>query len=224
MKNAKNNIGFFTKWDGFPTLGLGMAIVGFGLLWLSFSFVFYILGGALLAVGFFLFIFGNFGRSTESEILDEIHRKCEGISFGEVETDHHFHNRVPTKREEHEFSGFVFDGDVMLKRLKNGSYASSRYRYAKMLLLTDALYVKTRSFSLIADEIKEDTWEIPAAGISDISVRRDSVEKTVGKKTVTLKTCFIVVVYEGGELLLPRDDDVYADEFVVHLKKRYGIA
>ncbi len=228
MKNQnkyKANINYYTKWDGARNLGLGMLIVGFACVWLPMGFFAYLIGFVGLFVGLGLFFFGSAGSSTEEEIKAEIKRNCEGIEFGEIENDHHFYHRVPGNVEEFEFKGYDFNEQNLIKRMKNGSYGSSAYMYAKMILLTDALYIKTRSFSLIEDGGKNETLELFVADIQSVEVRREKLLRPLKNgKNAELKLCHIVITYgEGKQLLLPRNDDIYADEFVNKLKKQYGI-
>ena len=157
MKNYKANINYFKKWEGLKTLGLGMLIVGFIGIWMTYSYFVYIASIVLLAAGVVLFLVGNINRSTEAEIMAEIARCSEGIEFPEVETERHFYKRVPEKQEILDFAGFSFSDGLWLKKMKNGSVCSSEYLKAKVLLLTDAFYVKQRKFSLVSEQKEEET-------------------------------------------------------------------
>lgn len=220
MKSNKANINYFKKWEGLKTLGLGMLIAGFVGIWMTFSYFVYLASIALLAAGVILFLVGNIGRSTEAEITQEIKRRSDGIDFAEVETEHKFHKRVPDKQEILDFSGFSFAEDALLKKMKNGSICSSEYMAARMLLLTDAFYVKTRKFSLISDAQEEETFEIPFSAVEDVTVVRESKTAVCGGKSFAVKVCHLVIAYgEGQKLCLPTPDDVYADQLAERLKK-----
>jgi hypothetical protein len=220
MKNNKSNINYFKKWEGLKTLGLGMLIVGFVGVWMTFSYFVYLASIALLAAGVILFLVGNIGRSTEADIMQEIKRRSEGIDFSETETERSFHRRVPENQEILDFSGFSFSDGVLLKKRKNGSVCSSEYFVARMLLLTDAFYVKTRKFSLISDQKDEASVEIPFASVEDVTVVRESKDMTCDGKGYTVKLCHLVTVYDGGKkLCLPAPDDVYVDQLAERLKK-----
>jgi hypothetical protein len=220
MKNNKSNINYFKKWEGLKTLGLGMLIVGFVGVWMTFSYFVYLASIALLAAGVVLFLVGNIGRSTEADITQEIKRRSHGIEFPEVETEHRFHKRVPDKQEILDFSGFSFPEGALLKRMKNGSVCSSEYVAARMLLLTDAFYVKTREFSLISDAKEEKTEEILFADVKNVTVERESQTKVCGGKSFTVKLSRLVIEFgEGDKLCLPTADDVYVDQLAERLKK-----
>lgn len=222
MKNYKSNINYFMKWEGLKTLGFGLLIAGFGGLWLAPAlhlFLFYILGPIFLVAGGVLFLLGNIGRSSEEEIKTEIARRSEGIAFPEVEKERHFYKRVPAKPEILDFSGFSFSEGLLLKKMKNGSVCSSEYRLARVFLLTDAFYAKTRTFSLVSDACEEDTVEIPFASVEDVAVLRESKSLPCGKKLFAVKPCYLVIAFEGKKLYLPASDDVYVDELAARLKK-----
>ena len=220
MKNYKSNINYFKKWEGLKTLGLGMLIVGFASLWLARSYFMWIAGGAILTAGVVVFLLGNIGRSTEAEILEEVKRRSEGIEFPEVEKDRHFYKRIPARAEILDFSGFSLSDGLLLKRMKNGSICSSEYRVARMLLLSDAFYVKAKTFSLVSDVEEEETLEIPFASVEDVVVLRETKNLPCGKKVFSVKPCHLVVIFdEGKRLYLPAPDDVYVDELAARLKK-----
>ena len=220
MKNYKSNINYFKKWEGLKTLGLGMLIVGFASLWLARSYFMWIAGGAILTAGVVVFLLGNIGRSTEAEILEEVKRRSEGIEFPEVEKDRHFYKRIPARAEILDFSGFSISDGLLLKRMKNGSICSSEYRVARMLLLSDAFYVKAKTFSLVSDVEEEETLEIPFASVEDVAVLRETKNLPCGKKVFSVKPCHLVVIFdEGKRLYLPAPDDVYVDELAARLKK-----
>ena len=220
MKNYKSNINYFKKWEGLKTLGLGMLIVGFACLWLARTYFMWIAGGALLTAGVIVFLLGNIGRSTEAEITEEIKRRSEGIEFPEVEKERHFYKRVPAKAEILDFSGFTLSEGLLLKRMKNGSVCSSEYKIARVCLLTDAFYVKTRTFSLVSDSVEEETVEIFFPSVEDVTVLRESKTLPCGKKVFSVKSCHVVITFEEGKkLYLPTTDDVYVDEVAARLKK-----
>ncbi len=220
MKKQSANLNYFKKWEGLKTLGLGMLIVGFGSIWLASSFLMYFGGIALLATGAVLFLIGNINRSTEEEIRAEIVRRSEGIEFPEVETERHFYKRVPEKQEILDFSGFSFSEGLWLKKMKNGSVGSSTYRVARVLLLTDAFYAKTREFSLLEEGAKEEVQEILFSSVEDVTVLRESKTFSCGSKSFPVKLCRLVITFDGGKTLcLPMADDVYVDELAARLKK-----
>ena len=220
MKNYKANINYFTKWEGLRTLGLGMLIVGFGSLWLARSYLMYIGGAALIVAGFAIFMAGNIGRSSESDIMSEVARRKEGIEFPEVENERDYQKRVPQRQEILDFEGFSLRQGLYLKKMKNGSICSSEYSKTRMFLLTDAFYIKSKTFSLVSEEERSDTCEIPFTLVENIELEGDRQTLTFGKKSFSVMVSHMVITYDGGKKLrLPGKDDAYADELVKRLKK-----
>lgn len=222
MKHFKENIQYFKRWEGTRTLGLGMLIVGIGFLWLRpFSFFFsYIFGALLTLVGFVVFLTGNIGRSSEAEVLNDVNRHREGIEFPELESDRDYQKRIPARPEIYDFEGFVFREDLYFKKMKNGSICSSEYARARLYPLTDAFLIKTKTFSLVAEEETLETCEIPFAEVEDIESVSERKILHSGKKSFSAKVCHFVITYGGGKkLFLVSRDDAEVDELIVKLKK-----
>ncbi len=222
MNNYKANINYFTKWEGMKTCGMGMLIVGILFLWVAWMywFVLYIVGMGLVVLGTILFFLGNAGRADESEIMTEVNRRKEGIEFPEVENERDFQKRVPRRPEILEFEGFCYRDGLYLKKMKNGSICSSEYSKARVYLLTDAFYIKTRLFSLVADKEQNDTFEIPFSLVENIAMESERQTISSGKKAFSVMVSHMVITYDGGKKLrLPGKDDAYADELVVRLKR-----
>ena len=88
-----------------------------------------------------------------------------------------------------------------------------------MLILTDALYIRSAAFSFIADEKHESEIEIPFSTIEKVEIERQTETYQIGKKELVAKTCFLVITHEGVQTRLPRKDDIYADELIVTLNR-----
>ena len=222
MKNYKANINYFTKWEGMKTCGMGMLIVGILFLWVAWIFwtILYLVGMFLVVLGAILFFVGNAGRAGESEIMSEVARRKEGIEFPEVEKERDLQRRVPKRREILDFEGFSLRQGLYLKKMKNGSICSSEYSKVRMFLLTDAFYIKSKTFSLVSEEERSDTCELPFTLVENIELESDRQTLTSGKKSFSVTVSHMVITYDGGKKLrLPGKDDAYADELVKRLKK-----
>ena len=222
MKNYKANINYFTKWEGMKTCGMGMLIVGILFIWVAWLFwhVLYLVGMFLVVLGAILFFVGNAGRAGESEIMSEVARRKEGIEFPEVEKERDLQKRVPKRREILDFEGFSLRQGLYLKKMKNGSICSSEYSKTRMFLLTDAFYIKSKTFSLVSEEERSDVCEIPFALVENIEMESDRQTLTFGKKSFSATIGHMVITYDGGKKLrVPGKDDAYSDELVKRLKK-----
>ena len=141
------------------------------------------------------------------------------IQFSDLKESLEYRRRMSKNPTEETFGGYVFGDNVLMKKAKSGALVSSEYVCAKMLLLEDAFYIRSCSFSFIADEKRESEIEIPFSKIEKVEIERDTKTYQVGKKELVAKTCFFVITHEGVQTRLPRKDDIYADELIVTLNR-----
>lgn len=220
----KQYINYFKKWDGAAMLGGIMMVVGFLLLWLGRGFVSYIFMIIGLVFGLGIFLYGSIGRKHEADFQSEIEHHAEKITFRELEEDPQFRYRVPKGTiEERVFEGFDLHEGLYIKQMKNAALCSSEYTYAKMLFLNDGFYIKRLCFSFVSDRKELSVFDIPYHTLEDISIQRErKTTTTINGKKLLVKTCFLCLTYhEGEKLLLPCKDDIYADEFVEDIKRKY---
>lgn len=225
MKPDKKMINYFKKWEGMGTLGIGLLGVGFLLLWLGMSYFSYILSMLSILLGLAAFLYGNIGRGNATQVDDTIKRHWESIRFPELEEDASLRKRTPKNAEELTFEGFEMRNGLYFKKKKDASVISSEYTCVKAIVLTDALYLKKCTFSLISEEKSTQTVEILFSDIRDIEVVRETLMVGHGEKPqFRVKTCHIVITHGDGErILLPKQEDAYVEEYVQDLKKKFGI-
>lgn len=221
MNTYKPFINYFKRSDSTATLGMSMLVGGVILLWLGWSFywLFFYFGIALIPIGFGIYLYGSTGRSDENELKKIIKEKNDAISFADIKESAEFRRRMSKNPTEESFGGYVFNDNVLMKRAKSSAMVSSEYVLAKMLILNDALFVRSSAFSFIADEKHESELEIPFSTIEKIEIERQTETVVVGKKELAVKTCFFVITHEGIQTRLPRKDDIYADELIVTLNR-----
>ena len=221
MNTYKPFINYFKRSDSTATLGMSMLVGGVILLWLGWSFywLFFYFGIALIPIGFGIYLYGSTGRSDENELKKIIKENSDAISFADIKESAEFRKRMSKNPTEESFGGYVFNDNVLMKRAKSSAMVSSEYVLAKMLILNDALFVRSSAFSFIADEKHESELEIPFSTIEKIEIERQTETFMVGKKELAVKTCFLVITHEGIQTRLPRKDDIYADELIVTLNR-----
>ena len=173
----------------------------------------------MLPIGLALYIYGNSGTTDENGLKKIIKENTDAITFADIKESGEYRGRLPKKPVEEVLGGYVFNDNVLIKKAKSAAMVSSEYISAKMLILTDALYIRSCSFSFIAHEKHESEIEIPFSTIEKIEIERDSKNYQIGKKELAVKTCFLVITHEGIQTRLPRKDDIYADELIVTLNR-----
>ena len=173
----------------------------------------------MLPIGFGIYLYGTTGRSDENELNKIIKKNTDDISFADIKESSEFRRRMSKNPTEETFGGYIFGDNVLMKKAKSSAMVSSEYVCAKMLILTDALYIRSCSFSFIADEKHESGLEIPFSSIEKVELERQTQTFQVDKKEFVVKTCFFVITHEGVQTRLPRKDDIYADELIVTLNR-----
>ena len=221
MNDYKNFVNYFKRSDGTASIGMGLLISGIVLFWLGWTFfwLFFYLGIPLIPVGLALYIYGTTGRSDENELNKIIKDNSDAISFTDIKESLEYRKRLSKKAVEESFGGYVFQSDILMKKAKSGAMVSSEYICAKMLILTDAILIRSCSFSFVSDAKRESEIEIPFSSIEKIEIERETKTYQFEKKEFTVKTCFLVITHEGIQTRLPHKDDIYADELTVTLNR-----
>ncbi|MBE6700189.1 MAG: hypothetical protein E7584_08140 [Ruminococcaceae bacterium] len=221
MNNYKNFITYFKRSDSIASTGLGLLATGGILLllgWWFFWLLFYI-AVVMIPIGLVIYIYGTSGSADENSLNKIIKENYDAITFSDIKEMPEYRRRMLKKATEEALGGYVFGDNVLMKRAKSSAIVSTEYVCAKMLILEDALLIRSRSFSFIADERHESELEIPLSSIEKIEIERESQTYQVGKKELVVKTCFIVISHEGSQTRLPRKDDIYADELILTLNR-----
>ena len=219
--NYKNNIGYFAKSDDMRTTGLGLLIGGFAALCLGFatSYILYIIGGPLIIVGAVLYVIGAAGRSSDEDIKSCIARGCEGMEV-DLSEDRAYNKRIMPKTEPEVLKDFEYREGLMLTRSKSNSLRSSEYTKTILYFLTDGLYIVTRTFSLVEDNVRNAALEIPFLVTDTVEIVRETPTLHFGKKTFNTHYARLVIRYEDGKVLnVPIHDDITADQLAERIMK-----
>ena len=221
MDNYKTFINYFKRSDNIASIGMGILATGgimFLLGWWFYWLLFYI-GVPLIPVGLVLYIYGTSGSTDEDTLKKIIQENTKAITFADLKESPEYRRRMSKNPMEETFGGYVFGENVLMKKAKSASLVSSEYISAKMLILNDALFIRSHSFSFISDEKHESEIEIPFSAIEKVEIERESKTYQVDKKELVAKTCYFVITHEGSQTKLPRKDDIYADELIVTLNR-----
>ena len=219
--NYKNNIGYFAKSDNMRSVGLCMLVGGFAALCLGFatSYILFIIGTILLIPGAVLYIIGAAGRSSDEDIKHCIERGCEGMEV-ELSEDRAYNKRILPKTEPEVLKDYEYREGLMLTRSKSNSLRSSEYTKTILYFLTDALYVVTRTFSLVEDNVRNATLEIPFLSTDKVEIVRETPTLHFGKKTFNAHYARLVIRYEGDKVLnVPIHDDITADQLAARITR-----
>ena len=218
--NLKHNANYFKKSDTTKIFGIALVILGFLLFYFGWGWISYILMTASVPVGIVLFIIGSSGRADESVIDTCIESATEGLEV-DLAADTKYKNRLEKHVAPEIIEGHEYSDGVMLKYAKSGSLRSSEYTKAIIYTLTDALYIHSKTVSVISGEVKEATVEIPLSSISRFEI--DSEEKTLTfmKKSFHVRDFRLVIEYgDGLSLSLPIVSSIASDKLVERVSRR----
>ncbi|MBO5204118.1 MAG: hypothetical protein J6B72_05865 [Clostridia bacterium] len=214
MKDHKHNINYFKRGDSLKSAGLGMAVVGLILLWMGWGYLSYILTCILLPTGLVLFFVGSTARSSDEDIDTDIKRLTEGLEV-HLEDDRRYAKRVLSHMEPQVCEGYEYREGLMFTKARDGSVRSSEYTKAIIYMLSDGLYIVSRSFSLVSDEKRNSEVEIPYADISSVRIVRERASVAFGKKKFNARHARMVIEYGEGQVFsAPIHDDVNSDKRV----------
>ena len=217
----KQNINYFKKSDAPKIIGAALAIIGLLMLWigLGYGYIGYILMVVFIVAGVAMFIYGSSGRASENDIDSDIARQMEGIEVN-LEEDKKRSKKVLKHIPPKAIEGYVYNDGAMLKKAKNGSLRSSEYTKTMLYVLSDSLYISSRTISVTEPNVKDDTFDISYDLIEKVEITRGEKDISFGKKTFKAKECFFSITYDGGKNInFPIHDDVDADELVNTIEK-----
>lgn len=198
----------------FKGLGLGMAIVGFLLLWFGWSYITYLISVVFIPVGVIMFIVSSSGRSSDSDIDNDVKRKTEGLEK-DLGEDKKYSRKILKHIPPETVGGYEYEEGLMLTKAKNGSVRSSEYTKAVIYILSDCLYIPRRTVSLVSEDVRDTLFEIPYEMIKGVEITREDKMLTFGKRTFNVKKTRLVISYgDGLTFSAPIHDDVNADALV----------
>ena len=221
MNNYKNFINYFKRSDNIASTGMGLLVAGVILFFLGWYFfwLFFYIGISMIPVGLALYIYGSSGSVDENELNKVIKENADTITFADIKESAEFRKRLSKNPIEEPFGEYVFSTNVLMKKAKSGAIVSSEYVCGKMLILTDALYIRTRSFSFVSNKQHQSEIEIPFTSIEKIAMEHENKRYMVNNKELVTKASALVITHEGIKTKLPRKDDIYSDELVVTLNR-----
>ncbi|MBQ2767957.1 MAG: hypothetical protein IJF49_07790 [Clostridia bacterium] len=219
--NTKHNVNYFKKSDGLKTIGTGMMVVGILGLWLgwSYSYYLYFISTIALPVGLVLFMFGSVGRASEEDMDSCIKSIGDGLD-SLLEND----KKLSKKRLAHispmMAEGYEYSDGLMYTKAKSGTVRSSEYTKAILYILSDSLCIVRRTASLIADNARTETVEIPYDMLAQAEIRTADKTVSFGKRQFHVKETRLFVTY-GDALVFstPIHNDITADQFVDKIRK-----
>lgn len=217
--NYKHNMNYFKSGDGLKFLGAALAIIGAFVFYFGWSYISYILSCIAIPAGLFLFFWSTSRRSSDKDIEEAVEEMCSDVRI-HWEEEKKLSSRRKKSFEPIVVRGYEYDEGSMLKKMKNGSLCSSRYTAAEIAVLEDALYITTKSFSLIADECEDRKTEIPFSEIRSIELLEEEKRLPYQKNFIRAIEHRLIILYgEDKALSFPVNHDLNTEHFVEQLQK-----
>jgi len=199
---------------GLMAIGLPIFIFAYGIIWL--------ISCIMLPLGVILFIIGVSIRSGEKDIMSSLKRKTEGvvIPFDSLGINE---RRINRKLPIEVLEDFEYESGLMYKKGKRGT-VTSKYTKTAIYPLTDALYVSTKTVSLISDDAKSKKFEIPYDSIEDVRIDRDEKAVSFDKKVYNVVSERLVIRYGGGyKFSVPVHVDIRSKGIAERINKQIEI-
>ena len=215
QKNVySQNERYFTTSEWMKILGAALVILAVAIFFWGRGYVAYLLMCAAAPVGVVLFFVAGSRRANDADLDRFIELATEGIEVA-LEED-----RVYAKRLDKSFApiyvgGYIYEGDVLLAKAKNGMIRSTAYEKSVLYTLTDALYISARRISLISDKQENTTYEIPFAELEKMEIlAKDHILVCENKDYHVKETNLLICKTDGSAISLPIKDDLVLEEFI----------
>ena len=185
MKDYKNFINYFKRSDSIASTGLGILAAG-GLLFLLgwwFFWLFFYIGVPLIPIGLVIYIYGTSSSTDEETLKKIIQENANAITFADLKENLEYRRRMSKNPTEETFGGYVFNDNVLMKKTKSSTMVSSEYVCAKMLILNDALCIRSCAFSFISDDKHKSEIEIPFSLIEKLRLKETAKPIRLAKKS-----------------------------------------
>ncbi len=213
-KTFKENTNYFKKSDTLKFAGVATAVISVILFFFGWSYFSYIISCLGAPAGIVMLILGTLGRAKEEDIVNYINKHTKEIKIDLVENKN-LAKRVLKNPEPLIAEGEVYREGVMIKRTKEGKMRSSLYAKSVIYPLDDALYIVSKTISLISDDIEEITVEIPYSAIECFETREEKMNIAFEKKTYNVKKYELFVEESNGKTYsLPIENSISTDNFV----------
>ena len=215
----KHNENYFKKSDNLKAIGLGMAIVGFLMLWIRLHWLTYMLSPVALIAGLVMFFIGSAGRSSEADVDEYIKRETMGIEV-DFMGDRYYEKRLLKHISPIIAEGYEYSDGLMFKKAKNGSVRSSVYTKAVIYVLSDRLYVSERHVDIVGGNTAKNIVEMKYDDIANICITREEKRVSFGKSSYNVKLCGMAVTdNDGGVWMAPINDDIDSEKTVEKIKE-----
>lgn len=215
--DIKHNKNYFKFNDSIKIIGGIMLVAGLLLLWLGWSYISWILMLILTPSGLGLFLYASIVRANDSDIMEDIEKALEDMDT-RIESSPHYNKRAKYQ-DPYIANGFEYSGDLLFQKAKDGSVFSSKYTRSAIHILSDRLYIISKTVSPISEDSQNNIYDIPFCEITKCEIT--SISKKVPYRNSYFLTKEITLDISLSDMIvkLPIHDDISSDEFINKLNK-----
>ena len=230
-KKLQDGTVYFRQKDILRPLGAVLLPLGLVVVYFTYSYIFYILGGLASVGGLVMFIVGGARYVSDNDVAELMDHAL--LDYDRSVTEMTGYERIVLKQPApFEISAYDFSEKAKyFKRGKNSTPVSDRYTRAHVFYTKDTLLVVGRTLSLA--ELNEATGEGITAfdgeylldGITSAMLEQYETVVTLTNtgKTMTVKWCELVLMGNEGELLrVPAKNDMDVINFVDDINRKNG--
>lgn len=202
----KRNRKYYTTDNKMLLIGIAVTLIGL-LIWLYFRW-WYIIGNllAIIPVVGVILIFTWLGkRSSDADIDSQTEAATEGLHRFAVEKLN-LYKTVNHALPPYTLAGYDFTAPSTGKLVigRDGRARSDRFGAFAFLFTPDKLYIYTRQFSLLEEDLTENSLAIPFLDIAKAEILEENFVHHYGKddkKSATVKNTVFSITREGGEVI-----------------------
>ncbi len=215
MKN-KSLEKYFSLSDTKYLIGLCTLVVGFVLLWLGWSYNYYMFLASIvvLLVGLALFIFGSIGRVSPDIVDHQRDLALEHFGREQLE-DVHLAKRLAGHVQPVYVVQYAFEGEGLeSRRARDGVWRTSYVSAFRLFFTSTGLIMLSRTVDLLNDTcVDSPAAEYKYSELGAAEIVRDRVQLASGKQKLTVSRARLrLTAADGRELLFAQvHDDMEAD-------------
>ena len=215
--DIKHNKNYFKFNDSLKIIGGALLVVGLLLLWLGWSYISWILMLIFTPAGLGLFLYASIVRSNDADIMEDIEKALEDMDV-RIENSPHYNKRVKYQ-DPYIISGFEYDGDLLFQKAKDGSVFSTKYTRSAIHILSDRLYIFSKTVSPVSNDSENNIYDIPFDEIIKCEIDACSKKVTYKKSYFLAKQTTLDFHLNDRVVKLPIHNDINSEEFIKKLNK-----
>ena len=230
-KQIKDGSLYFRQKDILRPLGAVLLPVGLVVVYFTFSYIFYILGGIASVGGLVMFIIGGAKHISDNDVAEMMDHTL--LDYDKSVTEMVGYERVVLKQPApFEISAYDFGEQAKyFKKGKNGTPVSDRFTRTHVFYTKDTLMIVGRSLILTELDgtteagVTEFAEHLALSGITSATLEQyeTTVTLTNTGKPMTVKWCELVLMGNEGELLrVPAKNDMDVTNFVDDINRKSG--